>query len=58
MATRFFLLATALFNKYKKIGMPNLRLASSDVADLLSFLETHGNGAPGKKARKEAGDHH
>jgi protein SCO1 len=31
-------IATALYNKYKKIGMPNLRLGSSDVADLLSFL--------------------
>ena len=31
-------IATALHNKYKKIGMPNLRLGSSDVDDLLSFL--------------------
>jgi protein SCO1/2 len=32
--------ATALYNKYKKIGMPNLRLGSSDVADLISYLAT------------------
>jgi protein SCO1/2 len=32
-------IATALYNKYKKIGMPNLRLGSSDVDDLVSFLE-------------------
>jgi protein SCO1 len=30
--------ASALYNKYRKIGMPNLRLGSSDVDDLLSFL--------------------
>ena len=41
--------ATALYNKYKKIGMPNLRLGSSDVADLVSFLETHAGTAAGKK---------
>lgn len=32
--------ATALYKKYKKIGMPNLRLASSEVAELIAFLET------------------
>jgi protein SCO1/2 len=42
-------IATALYNKYKKIGMPNLRLGSSDVADLVSFLETHAGTAIGKK---------
>lgn len=31
-------IASALFNKYKKVRMPNLRLSSSEVADLLSFL--------------------
>ena len=31
-------IASALYNKYKKIGMPNLRLGSSDVADLVAFL--------------------
>ena len=31
--------ASALYVKYKKIGMPNLKLGASDVADLLSFLE-------------------
>lgn len=42
-------IATALYNKYKKIGMPNLRLGSSDVADLVSFLETHAGTAASKK---------
>ena len=42
-------IATALYNKYKKIGMPNLRLGSSDVADLVSFLESHAGTAVGKK---------
>lgn len=32
--------AVALFHKYRKVGMPNLRLGSSDVADLIAFLET------------------
>jgi protein SCO1/2 len=32
--------ATALFHKYKQIRMPNLRLGSSDVADLVSYLES------------------
>jgi protein SCO1/2 len=50
--------AIALFNKYKKIGMPNLRLGSSDVADLLSYLEAHAGTAPGKKAQQETKHHH
>jgi protein SCO1/2 len=32
--------ATALYHKYKQIGMPNLRLAPSEVAELLAYLET------------------
>lgn len=35
-------IATALFNKYRKIGMPNLRLGAGDVADLLSYLSAPG----------------
>jgi protein SCO1/2 len=31
--------ATALFRQYKQIRMPNLKLGSSDVADIVSFLE-------------------
>ena len=42
-------IASALYNKYKKIGMPNLRLGSSDIADLVSFLETHAVTSAGKK---------
>ena len=32
-------IATALFDKYKPVNMPNLRLGTSDVAALISFLE-------------------
>ena len=42
-------IASALYNKYRKIGMPNLRLGSSDVEDLVSFLESHAVTAAGKK---------
>ena len=31
-------IATALHNKYKKIGMPYLGLGSSDIADVLRYL--------------------
>ena len=34
--------ATALFEKYRKIRMPNLKLGSSDVADIISYLDTAG----------------
>jgi len=33
-------IATALFDKYKQVNMPNLRLGTADVAALISFLET------------------
>jgi protein SCO1 len=32
-------IATALFDKYKPVNMPNLRLGTSDVATLIAFLE-------------------
>jgi protein SCO1/2 len=32
--------ATALFHKYKQVRMPNLRLGSSDIADVISFMES------------------
>jgi len=32
--------ATVLFQQYKQIRMPNLKLGSSDIADLVSFLES------------------
>ena len=31
--------ATALFHQYKQIRMPNLKLGSSDVSDIVTFLE-------------------
>ena len=33
-------IATALFEKYKQVRMPNLRLSSEDVTSLVSYLET------------------
>ena len=32
-------IATALSNKYKTVRMPNLSLASGDVADVIAYLE-------------------
>jgi protein SCO1 len=32
-------IATALFDKYQQVNMPNLRLGTADVAALISFLE-------------------
>jgi protein SCO1/2 len=48
--------ATALFHKFKKLGMPNLRLGSSDVAQLISWLEAQGS-APQKAANHSAHQH-
>lgn len=48
-------IATALYNKYKRIGMPNLRLGSSDVADLLVFLASRTGNSP-ERAKKPS--HH
>lgn len=33
-------IATALFHKYKEIRMPNMLLGSSDVADVVTFLQS------------------
>jgi protein SCO1/2 len=46
-------IATALYNKYKRVGMPNLRLSSSEVAELVSFLESR-SGAAREKAQKHS----
>ena len=32
-------IATALFDKYKTVRMPNLRLSEGEIAVLLSYLE-------------------
>ncbi len=37
--------AAALFNQYKQVNMPNLRLAPEDVATLISFLEAQSTAA-------------
>jgi protein SCO1/2 len=43
-------LATALFLKYNKLAMPNLRLNDTEVGQVLTFLEEHGgSAAPAKK---------
>lgn len=42
-------IATALFEKYKKVIMPNLRLAPNDLQELIKFLESQ-NGTPDKAA--------
>jgi len=44
-------IAQALHNKYKKVGMPNLRLGSSDVHDLISYLATR-SADPSEKPHK------
>lgn len=51
-------IASALYNKYKKVGMPNLRLSSSEVTELVSYLEARSN-APREKspARQSAHGH-
>jgi len=36
-------LAVTLFEKYKQVQMPNLRLADGDVAEVLKFLESQSN---------------
>ena len=46
-------IATALSNKYKTVRMPNLSLASGDVADVIAYLEAHGGSAPREKALKK-----
>jgi cytochrome oxidase Cu insertion factor (SCO1/SenC/PrrC family) len=47
-------LATALFLKYNKLAMPNLRLNDKEVAQLLTFLEEHGAPpAPEKKVARQ-----
>ncbi len=44
-------IATALFAKYKNVPMPNLRLASDEVAAVLSYLEKQ-KSPPDKQAGK------
>jgi len=46
-------IATALFNKYQTVRMPNLSLASSDVADVIAYLEAQSS-APREQARKDS----
>jgi protein SCO1/2 len=33
-------IATELFNKYKQVNMPNLRLGGQEAGDLINFLES------------------
>ena len=45
--------ATALFEKYKRVIMPNLSLQPDDLEDLIKFLETQ-SVAPDKTAAEPA----
>jgi protein SCO1/2 len=46
--------ATALHNKYKRVGMPYLGLSASQVAEVVSFLETRDNAATGQSQGNSA----
>jgi protein SCO1 len=46
-------IATTLFDKYKNVRMPNLRLGPDDIALLLSYLEAH-TGAMRQSADKDS----
>jgi hypothetical protein len=39
-------LATLLFEQYKEVQMPNLRLGPKDTENLVQFLETEANAVP------------
>jgi protein SCO1 len=47
-------IATALFDKYKKVRMPNLRLSNSEAADIVSYLEQRSSSAVRDKAQASA----
>ena len=49
-------IATNLFAKYNQVFMPNLRLGSAEVGDLLRFLEGKDGAAKGRSAEKETRD--
>lgn len=46
-------IATELFRRYKEVRMPNLRLGSSDVADLVSFLNVQDLSMSGRAGRAQ-----
>jgi protein SCO1/2 len=46
-------IATALFDKYQTVRMPNLSLGRDDIAALLSHLDAQ-SGTPRKQARKDS----
>jgi hypothetical protein len=46
-------IATALFDKYQTVRMPNLSLSGDDIAALLSYLEAQ-RGASRRQARKDS----
>jgi protein SCO1/2 len=41
-------IAVALFAKYKNVPMPNLRLSESEIALVLSYLESQGRASPAR----------
>lgn len=44
-------IATALFEKYKKVRMPNLRLSNSEAAELVSFLDARSSARENVRAQ-------
>jgi hypothetical protein len=44
-------IAVALFEKYKQIRMPNLRLSDEDTADLIDFIKRQSKDPEGKLAQ-------
>jgi len=50
-------IATALFDKYQTVRMPNLRLGGDDISALLSYLETQ-SGASRQQARGDTASAH
>jgi protein SCO1/2 len=47
-------IATALFKQYKQMPMPNLRLGSSEIADVVSYLEARNTEARSQPAKASA----
>jgi protein SCO1/2 len=58
--------ATALFEKYKRVNMPNLNLGADDISTMISFLATQAEAAKAKirleqsaaKDSNRGGEHH
>jgi protein SCO1/2 len=50
--------ATSLFEKYKRVPMPNLRLGDEDIAQLIGYLDAQGKArTPGAAPRRRQHEH-